>query len=127
MRGLFALGLVLPMLLTGLARRHVVEGRSMLPSFAPGGRVVAERLTYLMRRPRVRDAIVLRQPGGGGRLDLKRIAAMPAARAIEHGDSPHLAPDEVFVTGDNLEESTDSRQLGPIKRRDIVGRVWFKY
>jgi hypothetical protein len=31
------------------------------------------------------------------------------------------------VLGDNLDESTDSRDLGPVKRQDIAGRVWFRY
>ena len=38
-----------------------------------------------------------------------------------------LGDQEWFLLGDNLDESTDSRQLGPIERKDIVGRFWFKY
>jgi len=31
------------------------------------------------------------------------------------------------VLGDNLSESQDSRTLGPVRTKDIVGRVWLRY
>lgn len=44
-------------------------------------------------------------------------------------DAPvHLGPDEVFLLGDNSTESRDSRQWGPVRLADVVGRpiavVW---
>jgi type IV secretory pathway protease TraF len=43
------------------------------------------------------------------------------------GATDFLGHDEWYVVGDNLNESTDSRQLGPVKTGDIVGRVWLRY
>lgn len=37
-----------------------------------------------------------------------------------------LKADEFFVMGDNRSSSLDSRFFGPIKRSDIVGRVWLR-
>lgn len=34
-----------------------------------------------------------------------------------------LMEDEYFVVGDNINNSKDSRILGPIKKKDIIGRV----
>lgn len=34
-----------------------------------------------------------------------------------------LAEDEVFVFGDNREESTDSRMFGPVKVKKLKGSV----
>ena len=74
-----------------LLRRYVVEGRSMLRAYAPGDRLLVERLTYRLREPRVGDAVIVRQPGTDGRLDLKRIAAAQAARSRCAASPPSLA------------------------------------
>lgn len=110
--------------LSPLVRRYVVQGRSMLQAYAPGDRLVVEGLTYRLRPPRIGEAVVVRREG---RLDLKRIAAGPGAEVTVRGQPDILGADEWFVLGDNLSESTDSRELGPVKRDEIVGRVWFRY
>jgi signal peptidase I len=46
---------------------------------------------------------------------------------VVRGEERVLGQDEWFVLGDNVSESTDSRDLGPVPRQDIVGRVWFRY
>ena len=110
-----------------LLRRYVVEGESMLRAFEPGDRLVAESVSHRLRRPRVGEVVVVRQPGSNGRDDLKRIAAAPGATVAVRGEPKVLGPDEWFVLGDNLDASTDSRTLGPVRRGDILGRVWFRY
>ena len=99
----------------------------MLPILGPGDRLVVERLTYVWRAPRLSEVIVLRQAGADGRLDLKRVAAGPGMLASVRNEERRLGPDEWFVLGDNAAASTDSRELGPVSRRDIVGRAWFRY
>ena len=110
-----------------LVGRYEVEGRSMLRAYAPGDRLLIERLSYRLRAPRVGEVVVARQPGSTGRLDLKRVAAGPGALVTVAGAERRLGSDEWFLLGDNLSESSDSRQLGPVSKRDIVGRVWLKY
>ena len=117
----------LSMLSGPFLRRYRVQGRSMLRAYSPGDRLLVERLTYRLREPRVGDGVVVRQPGSDGRLDLKRIAAAPGSTVTMRGEPVVLGYHEWYVLGDNLNESTDSRQLGPIKRDDIVGRVWKRY
>ena len=99
----------------------------MLRAYAPGDRLLVERLTYRLREPRVGDAVVVRQPGTDGRLDLKRIAAAPGSTVMVRSAPSVLGYHEWYVLGDNLNESTDSRTLGPVKRADIVGCVWRRY
>lgn len=38
-----------------------------------------------------------------------------------------LGPDEYYVVGDNRLHSSDSRTWGPINKKDIVGRAFFRY
>lgn len=99
----------------------------MLPGYAPGDRVLVNRLAYARAAPAIGDVVVVRQPGAVGREDIKRVAAGPGATMRIHGESRTLAPDEWFVAGDNPAESTDSRELGPVRGQDIVGKVILKY
>ena len=99
----------------------------MLQAFAPGDRLILEGVSYRLRQPRIGEVVAARQPGSSGRLDLKRIAAGPGS-SVRIKDQPRtLGAREWFLLGDNLDESTDSRHLGPIDRKDIAGRFWFKY
>lgn len=112
---------------TRLVRRFVVEGESMLQAYVPGDRLVIERVSLLRRAPRVGEVVVVRQPHSNGRLDLKRVFAGPGAHVEVLYAPLTLGADEWFVVGDNLDHSSDSRQLGPVSTADIVGRVWFRY
>ena len=38
-----------------------------------------------------------------------------------------IAEEEYFVLGDNRNNSKDSRMLGPIAQRNIMGRVWVRF
>jgi signal peptidase I len=99
----------------------------MLQAYKPGDRLLVEGVTYRTRKPHVGEVVVVVQPATMGRLDLKRIAAGPGAEVTVGGAPDFLGEDEWYVVGDNLSESTDSRQLGPVKTKDIVGRVWRRY
>lgn len=88
-------------------RRVEVEGDSMRPALAPGDRVLAVR-----RGPcRPGSLVVLRDPGGGTRMLVKRLAGS--------------GPEGLVVLGDNPGWSTDSRAFGPVP--SVWGRVIYRY
>jgi nickel-type superoxide dismutase maturation protease len=93
-------------------RRVVVEGRSMLPSFEPGDRLLVVRLPrrWPLRRG---DVVAVPDPRQPGRLLVKRVEAT----------SSRL----VTVVGDNPAESTDSRIFGPVDRAAVWGRACYRY
>lgn len=98
--------------------RYVVEGPSMEPAYRARDRVLVNRLAYRSRTPAVGDVVVLRDPEARERFLLKRVAVAPGAP---------LAPGWVYLLGDNLGSSRDSRAFGPVLASDVVGRAWFKY
>ncbi|HXQ58459.1 MAG TPA: S26 family signal peptidase [Acidimicrobiales bacterium] len=94
-------------------RRVVVEGPSMEPALARGDRLLVLRRLLPLRSPRVGDIVAVTDPRPGGRLLVKRVAAVRG--------------DEVVVEGDNRLASTDSGTFGPVDRRAIVGRAVYRY
>ncbi|MDD5711000.1 MAG: vitamin K epoxide reductase family protein [Candidatus Colwellbacteria bacterium] len=92
--------------------RFVASGNSMLPVYPAGSKLFVSRAVCIFYRPKVGDAVVLRDPRNG-RLILKR---------IKSGNGG-----EYWVEGDNPVESTDSRSFGLVKREDIIGKVMCRY
>ena len=81
--------------------RRIVGG-SMLPHLTPGKIVFGWR----PRRLKIGDVIILAHDG------LEKI------KRIDRIDG-----DELYVLGDNLSESKDSRQFGTITRAHVLARV----
>jgi len=98
--------------------RYIVDGPSMEPAYLAGDRIVVNRLAFARRKPRRGDVIVLRDPADRGRLLLKRIA-----NVVDDG----VGKRRYYVLGDNRLDSRDSRAFGPVDRRLIRGKAWFRY
>ena len=130
------------------ARRVIVVGSSMSPTYREGQRLVISRRAYRRRRPARFDVVLLAAPDGEGREDLKRIVGLPGEEVTfsdgmlsvdgNRTDEPHLAVapdapggsfdwrpghDEYVILGDNRNRSTDSREYGVVTLRQIVGPV----
>jgi len=90
-------------------RRVRVEGPSMLPTLAPGDRLLVVRT----RRPRVGDIVAVPDPRQPGRLLVKRVAARRQGLLELRGDNPAA--------------STDSRDFGALAPDAVWGRVVRRY
>jgi signal peptidase I len=93
----------------------VVAGRSMEPALLPGDRVLVDRWTYGYRDPRVGEIVLLEGPSG--RPMVKRVSSLREPRAA----------DGLWVVGDNVAHSADSRQFGPLPATRLRGRVVCRY
>jgi len=126
----------------------VVKGASMEPNFYQGDYLIIDKLSFHFREPKRGEVIVLRYPLNPKQRFIKRIVALPGEEiAIEGGkvkvngkildeskylpnfvETPgdlevSLSQNQYFVLGDNRSASFDSRQWGPLQKKEIIGRV----
>ena len=114
-------------------RRVEVMGTSMAPALEPGDRLAALRLPAWLPR-QVRDrlirpgaVVVLRDPRGGDRVLIKRVARVGVVRTIDVDATGTVTADGVVVLGDARDASTDSRTFGPIAATDVLSVVLYRY
>lgn len=132
-------------------QRTVVDGSSMCNTLQDGDNLMVEKVSYHFTSPDRFDIVVFYPYGReDGRYYVKRIIGLPG-ETIEiigndiyingelleeqYGKDPMeeawdkpitLGDDEYFVLGDNRSISLDSREIGPVKRNLIEGRVIFR-
>ncbi len=88
-----------------------VDGNSMEPNYHNGDLLLINKLSYRFRDPQPDEVIVFAAPTGQDLI--KRVI-----RQVE--------PLKYWVEGDNKQASSDSRQFGPVAKKAIVGRVWWR-
>jgi signal peptidase I len=119
-----ALGIVVTLTLAALGTMAVTEllvtpwvvaGDSMLPVLHPGDRILVDRWTYRHRRARIGEVVLLDGPWAAALV--KRVARSPA----------RTSRDQLWVLGDNPDDSVDSRSLGLLPAGALAGRVVFRY
>ncbi len=137
------------------APRFLIEGRSMLPNFHDGERLIVTRLTYLFGKPSRGDIVIFNAPNARPNDPplIKRVIGLPGDTVairdtrvyVNHTllDEPYinepcnptscpddewlLGADEYFVMGDNRNNSRDSRRFGPIHFNQLIGEAFLRY
>lgn len=140
-------------LVYSIGMRTTVIGVSMEPNLYNGQEILVNRLGVKIFSPKKGDVLVFLPNGNeNSHYYIKRVVALPGETVqIKEGHlyvngtlykdfeydkiaDPGIAEeiikldnDEYFVLGDNVNNSEDSRSanIGPVKRTDIKGKVWF--
>jgi signal peptidase I len=133
-----------------LAQSTLVLGQSMEPNLHQDQRLIMEKVGYHWHGPRRGDIVVLRDPTGGPIPLIKRVVGLPGERVSLAGGRVYIDGDalnetylhrqtagdgrswvvpplQVFVLGDNRENSKDSRYFGPVPIDTIIGHAIFRY
>ena len=136
------------LVINALTARVRVDGFSMLPTLQDGNFVLVNRLAYRFGEPQRGDIIVFHFDLT--RQDLiKRVIGLPGDEVrIENGVvyvngtglvEPYIAavpiydgswqvpPDNLFVLGDNRNDSSDSHSWGMLLNEKVVGKAVFVY
>lgn len=151
---ILSLAIVLPIRFF-LIQPFSVKGASMEPNYFDGEYLIVDEISYRFREPERGEVVVL-HPKSQSDFYIKRIVGLPNETVdIESGQvkisntehpegfilkEPYLGEslvtsgfihkelgnDEYFVLGDNRGASLDSRAIGPIPKKNIVGRAWLR-
>ena len=92
-----------------LLTRFIISGHSMEPNLFSGDTVLVSNLPFLFPSPKIGDIVAFRK---NDKIFIKRIAKING--------------EKYFVKGDNIKDSLDSRKIGWILKKEIVGKVIFK-
>ena len=142
------------LVVTYVGQRTKVSGASMEPTLHDGNNLIVDKISYRFSDPERFDIIVFPFRYEDKTYYIKRIIGLPGETVYidengtifidgeeleEHyGKEVILDPgrayepitlgkDEYFVMGDNRNNSEDSRyaDMGNVKKRNIIGKVWF--
>jgi signal peptidase I len=133
-----------------------IPSESMGDTLRISDRVLVDKLTYRFRAPRYGEVVLASIPSAGPGeatpvILTKRVVGLPGDRiecrdgSLYRNDAPveerylspgattqcaatTVAPDHVYLIGDNRVVSRDSRHFGPVAESDLIGhvaaRVW---
>lgn len=87
-----------------------IEGHSMSPFLQSQDIILASSIPYLFSNPKENDVVIAKI---NGKNFVKRIRA--------------IVQEKYYLEGDNKTDSMDSRNFGPVIKKNIVGKVIFPF
>jgi len=143
------LAVVLYFGINAISARVRVDGLSMNPTLQHGEYVLVSRLAYKTGEPQRGDIIVFSYPADQRQDLIKRVIGLPGetitirnSELLVNGvklDEPYIAQSpiysgewtvgegELFVLGDNRNDSKDSHQWGLLPEGNIIGKALLIY
>ena len=145
-----ALTLIIFVVIRAGVQNFRIEGYSMEPNFHDGQYLLISKVDYLLHPPERGDVVVFMSPQDLSRDFIKRVIALPGETVeIREGrvfinnkelvqnytvnpGSYNFGPvsvgsDQLFVLGDNRNNSSDSHSWGNLPRSDMIGKAWISY
>jgi signal peptidase I len=145
-----ALTLIIFVVIRAGVQNFRIEGFSMEPNFHDGQYLLVSKVDYLIHAPERGDVVVFLAPTAKDRDFIKRIIGLPGETVeVREGRvfinnkellqtynvnpaSYNYGPvvvgeDQLFVLGDNRNNSSDSHSWGMLPRGDLIGKAWISY
>jgi signal peptidase I len=123
-----------------IAQAFVIPSESMVPTLEINDHVYVNRLAYVSSHPHRGDIVVFDHPREHGTDLIKRVVAVGGDEVVGHDgqvwvnghasgpsydfDRRQIPRDNLFVMGDNRDNSSDSRVWGTVPEGLVVGRAF---
>ncbi|MCR4649768.1 MAG: signal peptidase I [Lachnospiraceae bacterium] len=143
------------LIVTFVGQRTIVDGTSMENTLSDKDNLIVDKISYRFHDPERFDVVVFPYEKKSRNYFIKRVIGLPGETVYIDEDGnifindvlleedygkekikdPGIAiepivlgEDEFFVMGDNRNDSFDSRfrEVGNIKKKDIIGRAWLR-
>lgn len=144
------LSLILFVAINAVSARIRVDGSSMEPTLHSGEFVIVNKLAYKLGAPALGDIIVFHFPRDPKQEYIKRVIGMPgdqvtiqdgkvfvngqeivepyiSAPPVYPGNTWQVPEGNLFVLGDNRNNSSDSHNWGTVPTEYVVGKALFVY
>jgi len=145
-----ALTLIIFVVIRAGVQNFRIEGYSMEPNFHDGQYLLISKVDYILHPPERGDVVVFMSPQDLSRDFIKRVIGLPGETIeiregrvfINNKDLVQnytvnpgsynfgpvtVGPDQLFVLGDNRNNSSDSHSWGNLPRSDMIGKAWISY
>lgn len=140
-----------------LIQPNQVSGNSMYATFHDKEYILTDKISYRFNEPKRGDVVVFKSPKNPDVDFIKRIIGLPGETVklyngkiyidgvlleenylpknlltpgsyfLREGASIVVPRGDYFVLGDNRTGSSDSREWGPVKKEEFIGKVFFRY
>jgi signal peptidase I len=144
------LTVVIFLLIQTVVRNFRVVGTSMKPNLEDSQYLIVDKISYRLGEPQRGDVIVFEPPNRPGEDYVKRVIGRPGELVeIRNGqvlinseslEEPYITfrgsysmsprrvgANELFVLGDNRNQSSDSHSWGMLSMDKVVGKAWISY
>jgi signal peptidase I len=144
------LTLLIFVLVRAVVENYRVEGSSMEPNLVGGEYLIVNKALYALRPAERGDIIVFRAPKSPDKNFVKRIIGLPGEKVeLRAGQvyvndkllyEPYIdarfgyswgpavvGSDQLFVLGDNRNNSSDSHSWGMLPELNVIGKAWICY
>jgi signal peptidase I len=143
------LSVVLFVGINAVSARIRVDGDSMVPTLVSGEYVIVSRISYRLGPPQRGDIIVFHFPGNPQEEYIKRVIGLPGDDVrvtngqlyvngqlvnesyigvkMDYMGNWHVPAGQLFVLGDNRNNSSDSHEWGTVPMDYVVGKAILVY
>jgi phage repressor protein C with HTH and peptisase S24 domain len=96
----------------------------MQPTLPNGSYAIVDKYLFKLFEIRKNDILLFKKENEEV---VKKIAGFPNEKILIENKEYELGPDEVFLLGENLPESIDSREYGALPTKSIQGKIVISY